>query len=80
MSSFIPNIPTSELEERRLLLQAAASGSAPARLKLEQEYHVRVYTAAQCKTYRTKGPDKLSPEVRRKIDLVTERMRTPTDH
>lgn len=48
MTSFITN---TELEERRSLLQAAASGNVPAQLKLAEEYHVRVYSASECEKY-----------------------------
>ncbi|HJT20662.1 MAG TPA: hypothetical protein VJ746_09340 [Nitrospira sp.] len=48
MASFAPN---PELEERRLLLQAAARGCVSAQLKLNEEYHVRVYSASERKQY-----------------------------
>ncbi len=71
MASFMPD---PELEERRSLLQAAADGSVSARLKLEEEYHVRLYTAAECERYATtmKVLDN-RPPVRRKRDLLKGR-------
>jgi hypothetical protein len=64
-------MPDPELEERRLLLQAAARGSVPAQQKLAEEYHVRVYSPAECKRYVvTARPDNLPSAVRRKIEHV----------
>jgi hypothetical protein len=67
MASFMPD---PELEERRSLLQAAAEGSVPARLKLEQEYHVRLYTAAECERYAATMVSDPHPAVRRKRSVL----------
>jgi hypothetical protein len=64
MASFMPD---PELEERRVLLQAAASGSLPARMKLAEEYHVHVYSASERAQYSTTAlPARHSSTVRRK--------------
>jgi DNA-binding GntR family transcriptional regulator len=70
MASYMPD---SELEERRSLLQAAARGSIPAQLKLEQEYHVRVYSASERKKYAvTIQLDNLPSSIRKDIDRFIE--------
>jgi hypothetical protein len=62
-----------ELEGRRSLLQAASKGSVPARLKLEEEYHVRVYSASECERYAvTAQPHAMRSTVRRKIEHLFE--------
>lgn len=78
MASFVPD---PELEERRALLQAAARGSVPAQLRLEEEYHVRVYSAAERKKHA--GSIRLgnmSSAVRRKIDRVIEKTGSTRDN
>lgn len=70
MASFMPD---PELEERRSLLQAAAEGSVPARLKLEEEYHVRLYTAAECERYATTIDSDNRPPMRRTRDFLKGR-------
>ena len=76
--SFVPN---TELEERRSLLQAAARGSVPAQLKLEAEYHVRVYSTSECEKYAvTIRPDSMPLAVRRKIEHLIEETDSNTDN
>jgi len=68
-------IPDPERDERRSLLQAAAKGSVDAQLKLETEYHVRVYSVSECKKIAGKirfGVMR-SGAVRRKVDHITEK-------
>lgn len=78
MASYMPD---SELEERRSLLQAAARGSVTAQLKLEQEYHVRVYSASERKKLAvTVQSDNLPSSVRQKIDRFIEQTGTNTDY
>jgi hypothetical protein len=78
MASYIPD---SELEERRSLLEAAARGSVPAQLKLEQEYHVRVYSASERKKYAvTIQLDNLPSSVRRDIDRFIEQTGSNRDY
>jgi hypothetical protein len=48
MASFAPD---PELEQRRLLLRAAARGCVSAQTKLNEEYHVRVYSASERRQY-----------------------------
>ncbi|MBD0316463.1 MAG: hypothetical protein ICV75_07205 [Nitrospiraceae bacterium] len=67
MASFMPD---PELEERRSLLQAAAGGSVPARLKLEREYHVRLYTADECARYAATRDSDSRPPARRKRNVL----------
>ncbi len=69
-----------ELEERRSLLQAAARGSVPAQLKLEEEYHVRVYSASERKKYAgiIRSDNRLSA-ARRKIDRLIEELGSKMD-
>lgn len=43
-----------EREQRRALLRLAAKGNAQARKELAQEYHARVYSAAQLAQYTPK--------------------------
>lgn len=62
-----------EIEDRRSLLQAAAQGSVSAQLKLQEEYHVRVYSASECEKYAvTIQSDNMSSAVRRKIDRLID--------
>lgn len=78
MASYMPD---SEIEERRLLLQAAARGSVSAQLKLEQEYHVRVYSASERKKYAvTIKFDNLPSAIRQKIERVIEQTGSNTDY
>jgi DNA-binding GntR family transcriptional regulator len=68
MASFMPD---PELEDRRLLLQAAARGSVRAQLKLQEEYHVRVYSSSEREQYAgTLRLDHTPSAIRRKIDQV----------
>lgn len=69
-----------ELEERRSLLQAAARGSVPAQLKLEEEYHARVYSASERKKYAgiIRSDNRLSA-ARRKIDRLIEELGSKMD-
>ena len=71
MPSFVSD---QELEERRSLLKAAAAGNVPAQLKLDEEYHVRVYSVSERKRYAktTIEPNKSSPTSRRKLDRLIE--------
>ena len=71
MPSFIPD---QELEERRSLLKAAATGNVFAQLKLDEEYHVRVYSASERKRYAktTIEPNNPSPAIRRKLDRLMD--------
>jgi hypothetical protein len=70
MASFMPD---PELEERRSLLQAAAGGSVPARVKLEEEYHVRLYSPAECERYAATIDSHHRPSARRKRDVLKGR-------
>lgn len=77
MASFMPD---PELEERRSLLQAAARGSVPAQVKLQEEYHVRVYSASERKKYAgTIRWDNRPSAARRKIDHLIEELGSKTD-
>ena len=70
-------IPDPERDERRSLLQAAAKGSLAAQVKLETEYHVRVYTVAECKQIAGKirsGALRSPGAVRRKVDHVIDKI------
>lgn len=70
MASFMPD---PEIEDRRSLLKAAAQGSISAKIQLQEEYHVRVYSASECASYAvTLRSDNISSAVRRKIERVTE--------
>ena len=65
-----------ERDERRALLQAAADGDAAAQLKLQNEYHVRVYTLAECRKIAGKirlGVMRSPGAVRRKVDHIINR-------
>jgi hypothetical protein len=63
------------------LLQAAAKGSIPAQLKLEQEYHVRVYSASERKKLAvTAQSDNLPSSVRQKIDRFIEQTGTNIEY
>ena len=60
-----------ELEHRRVLLQLAARGNAAAQKELEDEYHVRVYSAAERARYRPDASGfRLPGSVQRKVDTV----------
>ena len=62
-----------ETEYRRSLLTEAATGSARAQQELDQEYHVRVYSAQERENYIPPSlPHNLSPAMSRKIDSVVE--------
>jgi hypothetical protein len=73
-----------ERDERRALLQAAAGGSMAAQLKLQTEYHARVYTLRECKQIAGKirlGAMRSPGAIRRKVDHIIdntggERMRS----
>jgi hypothetical protein len=60
-----------EVEHRRLLLRLAAKGNAQARKELEQEYHARVFSAAQVAKYVPKFERAtLSATIQRKFDRL----------
>jgi hypothetical protein len=63
-----------EAEHRRILLRLAAKGNAQARKELAQEYHARVYSAAQLARYipKVERPS-LSTAVQRKLDSLLDR-------
>jgi hypothetical protein len=63
MASFAPN---PELEERRLLLQAAARGCVSAQVKLNEEYHVRIYSPSERRQYAVERTSRSKPSVGRR--------------
>jgi hypothetical protein len=60
-----------EMEHRRLLLRLSAQGNIQARKELEQEYHARLYSAAQLANYTpTFSGSSFSSAAQRKVDRL----------
>ena len=76
MTSFAPD---PEREERRSLLQAAASGDVSAQLKLDEEYHVRVYSAVEREQYISMMKAHHMPSAGRRKSGRTSSARVPSN-